>query len=236
MQNRPSYPTLKGSHKADWLIIGAGFTGLSAAHQLAERRPNDKVIVLDAQGIAEGASARNSGFIVDSTLNDGQAGHSAEKAYLLKYQLNTLGTTRLKAQVSRFGIQCDWDEAGKYHAAVSPKFIPKLEAFSSFLDGLNISNQLLDTKALQQRLGISHYRAAVFTKGGRAGESRRAFIRLSAGLERIIDVWRGGNALSTFSCGLDRSIAGTDREMREWRSAREKYYRCGQCLYAESGL
>jgi len=62
-----------------------GYTGLSAAHRLAELCPEDKVILLDAQGIGEGASARNSGFVVDSTLNDGQASHSAREEYLLKY-------------------------------------------------------------------------------------------------------------------------------------------------------
>ena len=55
----------------DYLIIGAGFTGLSAARKLFEIEKNKKIIIVDAQLAGEGASGRNSGYLVDTTLNDG---------------------------------------------------------------------------------------------------------------------------------------------------------------------
>ena len=55
----------------DWLIIGAGYTGLSAARKLGQLYPNKEIILIDAQLAGEGASGRNSGYLVDSTLNDG---------------------------------------------------------------------------------------------------------------------------------------------------------------------
>ena len=54
-----------------WLIIGAGYTGLSAARKLGQLYPNQKILLVDAQLAGEGASARNSGYLVDTTLNDG---------------------------------------------------------------------------------------------------------------------------------------------------------------------
>ena len=57
--------------ECDWLIIGAGYTGLSAARKLGQFHPNSKIILVDAQVAGEGASSRNSGYLVDSTLNDG---------------------------------------------------------------------------------------------------------------------------------------------------------------------
>ena len=33
----------------EWLVIGAGYTGLSAARKLAELHPNQKIIIVDAQ-------------------------------------------------------------------------------------------------------------------------------------------------------------------------------------------
>ncbi|MEQ8948935.1 FAD-binding oxidoreductase, partial [Parvibaculum sp.] len=50
---------LKGEVSADVCVIGAGYTGLSAALHLAER--GYKVTVLEAERIGWGASGRNGG-------------------------------------------------------------------------------------------------------------------------------------------------------------------------------
>ena len=55
----------------EWLIVGAGYTGLSAARKLGQLYPNQKILLVDAQLAGEGASSRNSGYLVDTTLNDG---------------------------------------------------------------------------------------------------------------------------------------------------------------------
>ncbi len=57
--------------ETNWLIVGAGFTGLSAARKLANIFPNETILLVDAQLAGEGASSRNSGYLVDTTLNDG---------------------------------------------------------------------------------------------------------------------------------------------------------------------
>lgn len=54
-------PSLKGFHEADVCIIGAGFTGLVAALELAQ--VGMKVIVLDAHRAGWGASGRNGGQV-----------------------------------------------------------------------------------------------------------------------------------------------------------------------------
>jgi choline dehydrogenase-like flavoprotein len=59
-----AHPRLNGNRTADWLIIGGGITGLAAAHTLAARFPGQRVVLLDRQRVAQGASARNSGFAV----------------------------------------------------------------------------------------------------------------------------------------------------------------------------
>lgn len=69
----PLQPSLAGAQKADVAVIGAGFTGLSAAYHLA--RVGATVAVLDAHGPGWGASGRNGGFCC-------LGGSKADDAYL----------------------------------------------------------------------------------------------------------------------------------------------------------
>ena len=68
---RTNIKTLKSNKDCEWLIIGAGYTGMSAARKLGQLYPNQKIILVDSQLAGEGASGRNSGYLVDTTLNDG---------------------------------------------------------------------------------------------------------------------------------------------------------------------
>ena len=56
---------LDQARTADWLVIGAGFAGLSAAYRLAQLHPNDRIVVLEAARVADGPAGRNSGFMID---------------------------------------------------------------------------------------------------------------------------------------------------------------------------
>ena len=68
---RNDVKSIQSDENCDWIIIGAGYTGLSAARKLGQLHPNQKIILIDAQLAGEGASSRNSGYLVDTTLNDG---------------------------------------------------------------------------------------------------------------------------------------------------------------------
>ena len=57
----PAQPVLQGRIDADVCILGAGYTGLSAALELAEA--GYRVVVLEAERIGWGASGRNGGQI-----------------------------------------------------------------------------------------------------------------------------------------------------------------------------
>ena len=68
---RTNIMSLLSNEDCDWLIIGAGYTSLSAARKLGQLHPNQKIILIDVQLAGEGVSSRNLGYLVDTTLNDG---------------------------------------------------------------------------------------------------------------------------------------------------------------------
>ena len=63
LTQRTNINILRSNEECDWLIIGAGYTGLSAARKLGQLYPNQKILLADSQLAGEGASARNSGYL-----------------------------------------------------------------------------------------------------------------------------------------------------------------------------
>ena len=69
---------------------------MSAARKLSELHPNQKIIIVDAQLAGEGASGRNSGYLVDTTLNDGFTSNKELSNYKKKTDIYKLGIDVVK--------------------------------------------------------------------------------------------------------------------------------------------
>ena len=150
----------------DTLIIGAGYTGLSAARKLAQLNPNQKIIIVDAQLAGEGASGRNSGYLVDSTLNDGFTSNKELDNYKKKTDIYDLGINIVKKFINEYQVDCDWNECGKYFASSKKEDKKILSNFSDTLTKLDFKHDLLSNKELSRRLGTNFYNIALYTKGG----------------------------------------------------------------------
>ena len=58
-------PPLRGDATADIAVIGGGITGISTAWHLAERYPDRRVVLLEARALANGASGRSGGQVLN---------------------------------------------------------------------------------------------------------------------------------------------------------------------------
>ena len=166
LKERSNIKSLESNEETEWLIIGAGYTGLSASRKLGQLYPNKKIILVDAQVAGEGASGRNSGFLVDTTLNDGFTSNKELKNYKKKVDIYELGIIAIKKFLKEYQVDCDWNETGKYFA--SSKVVDKkiLINFSNTLNKLGFEHRLLDKAELTKKLGTSFYDIALLTKGG----------------------------------------------------------------------
>ena len=166
LNSRTNIKVLKKNIESEWLIIGAGYTGLSAARKLGELYPNKQVIIIDSQLAGEGASSRNSGYLVDTTLNDGFTSNKELENYKKKADIYKLGIEAVKKFINQHQVDCDWNECGKYFASSKNQDKKMLINFSETLSKLGFEHNLLSNNELTKRLGTNFYNIALHTKGG----------------------------------------------------------------------
>jgi len=163
---RTKIKTLQSNDDCEWLVVGAGYTGLSAARKLGQLYQNQKVILVDAQLAGEGASSRNSGYLVDTTLNDGFTSNKELDNYKKKTDIYDLGIDAVKKFINEYQVDCDWNECGKYFASSKIEDEKILRNFSNTLIKLGFNHDLLSKSELSKSLGTSFYNVALHTKGG----------------------------------------------------------------------
>ena len=166
LSSRNNIKTLSSNLDSEWLIVGAGYTGLSAARKLGQLFSNQKIILIDAQLAGEGASSRNSGYLVDTTLNDGFTSNKELENYKKKADIYKLGIDAVKKFIKEYQVDCDWNECGKYFASSEAEDKKILENFSETLSKLGFQHNLLFNEVLTKRLGTNFYNVALHTKGG----------------------------------------------------------------------
>jgi glycine/D-amino acid oxidase-like deaminating enzyme len=140
---------------------------LAAARRLAENRPHDEIILLEAGEIGENASGRNSGFAIDLPHVVGSNMEELEGSH--RYMaLARAAIAYHETQIERYGIDCDWSQRGKYQTASSDAGVRDfLEPFARELEALNEPYTWIEKADLDQRLGTMHFKAAVYTPGCR---------------------------------------------------------------------
>lgn len=155
---------LVGEQKADYVVVGAGFAGLAAARRLAEHMPQSRIILVDAQRIAYGASGRNSGFVIDLPHKFALE-HPVPQHKQRLLGLNRAAIDQLQTLIGRHGIECQWSHAGKYQGAVGARGEAYLDHFEKLMADLGEPYRLVERNELAGVLGSSYYSRAIYTPG-----------------------------------------------------------------------
>lgn len=158
-------PALKGKQTADYAVLGAGFAGLAMARRLAELQPNARIILIDAQRIGQGASGRNSGFVIDLPHKFSLEHPDPEHKQKL-LSLNRSAIAQLDTLVSKHSISCQWLAKGKYQGAVGARGEAYLDHFEHLMKDLGEPYFHVNGSELAKVLGTNYYSRAIYTPGG----------------------------------------------------------------------
>lgn len=164
LPTRPQEQRLTGEVKADFAIIGAGFAGLAVARRLAELRPNARIVLIDAQRVGQGASGRNSGFVIDLphkfSLEHPDPVHKQKILGLNRYAISML-----EKLIETHKIDCQWVAAGKFQGAVGERGTAYLDHFEHLMRELGEPWRYVEQEELTATLGTNYYQRAIYTPG-----------------------------------------------------------------------
>jgi gamma-glutamylputrescine oxidase len=156
-----AYAPLSGDVAADVVVVGGGFTGLSAALELAGAGMS--VVVLEAGKIGSGASGRNGGQVCTG-FSPGQARletqvskADAKRCFDIAEEAKDL----IEARIAKHKIDCNltW---GYLHCIPKPTQMAMLREWQAEYDALGYSGcEVLDKPALQAKLGSTLYHGAL---------------------------------------------------------------------------
>lgn len=160
------FAPLKGQHKADVCVVGAGYTGLSAALHLAEAGYD--VALIEAQRIGFGASGRNGGQLGSGQRADQQqlekmvGREDADKLWEQAEETKAL----VKSLIAKHQINC-YLKPGIAHACFSDREMKEEHEYAEFLNTRYGYDQieLMDAEAFRALCPSPRYNGGTLDMG-----------------------------------------------------------------------
>ena len=156
-------PPLQGHIRADVLVVGAGFAGLSAAIELARR--GYQVVVLEADRVCAGASGRNGGqaivgFACGQVPFEQQLGPAQARQ---AWDLSLASLDLIDQRIRDFQIDCD-RRHGYLHVADSARKARALAAEMQTLARYGLVTDFVMGAQVQRHIASPLYQASAYER------------------------------------------------------------------------
>jgi glycine/D-amino acid oxidase-like deaminating enzyme len=151
-------PNVEPGMSFDVAVIGAGYTGLSAARQLA--RSGISVIVLERERVGWGASSRNGGQVLTGLKLDPAAlvARFGESRARELFDASLTSMASLESLIQEEGIECEYERTGHIQAAYKPAHFDAFRAEQALLERVfNHRVALVSPSDQETELGTRRY-------------------------------------------------------------------------------
>jgi glycine/D-amino acid oxidase-like deaminating enzyme len=150
LENQTINEPLRGSHKADVIIVGGGYTGLSSAYHIKRQFPEKQIVILEGACCGYGASGRNGGFCIFTKLLNWEEKDPDRRQKDL--EVSFYGPRHIKRMISEHGVECDFEENGMLDVALNDEQIQGLEEFSSKLSTFGLESTMIEGQELDAEI------------------------------------------------------------------------------------
>lgn len=160
------FQRLEGDMSCDVCVVGAGYTGLMASLELAEKGYN--VVLLESRTVGWGASGRNGGQLIRAyrkSFSELTEKYSPENKRLF-WEMNVESINLLASRVKKHGIDCElrW---GNVVAALRPSHMRDLrEDFEEWQSYGCEDLRMLDQTEIRETIASDRYIGGMLDMGG----------------------------------------------------------------------
>jgi glycine/D-amino acid oxidase-like deaminating enzyme len=182
-------PSLPGDTTVDVVIVGAGFTGLWTAYELAGRDPSLRILVVEAEVAGFGASGRNGGWCspylpMSAGALERAHGHDAAGRMIAAMRATV---DEVGAVAAREGMDCGYAKGGILTLATLPTHAARLAADleeGRRFGATEADLRLLDRRQARELVGADGVLGALFTPHGAVLQPARLVRGLARACER----------------------------------------------------
>ena len=159
-----NYPALKEDISSEVCIVGAGFTGVNTALNLAKK--GYKVVLIDSARIGWGASGRNGGQLISGFTFSDKFERWGEDVAQSVWKLGADCTDLVRQTIEEFGIECDLKE-GFIEVALNNSQMDELVKRKEDWDrrGYQHNLTLVDKGQIKNYVGSSNYIGGMIDSG-----------------------------------------------------------------------
>ncbi len=167
-QEIPADP-LTGDHETDYVIVGAGLTGLWTALTIKLLEPAAGVTVVEQGVAAYGGSGRNAGMLSE-TVDHGHGLAIQHFGAAEARRLARLGEDNIAAMyrdLADWGVECELERTGRLMIALTPAQLEECHRTIDVARDLGLDSfSFLDGEAIRSRLHSPLYLGGVKVSGG----------------------------------------------------------------------
>ena len=160
-------PALEQDIECDYLVVGAGFAGLSAARRLRQLDRDARIVILEAFEVASGPAGRNSGFMIDlphAIASGNYAGDDSADRRMTR--LNRAAIAFAGDAAAAYDMPAEaFAGRGKVNAAAGYKGLANNDAYARHLEALDEPFEMLDAADMRALCGSDYYRGGLRTPG-----------------------------------------------------------------------